>query len=226
MSPITEISGWPGMVRSFSTDDPPGPVALGAGGPGQRLGHRRRLHARGPQHGAGVVAGLLPGVVAHLQPAPVDVGDERAHVLLDPELLQDLGGPAGQLRPEARQRRAAAVEQQDPGVAPARCCGTRTRSVLVASSRICPASSTPVGPAPTRANVSQLRRSAGSAAVSAISNAPYTRRRIASASAIVFMPGAQRANSSMAEIGLPDPGGHDEVVVAVLEAARRRPAAR
>ena len=70
------------------------------------------------------------------------------------------------------------------------------RSVLVASSRICPASSTPVGPAPTSANVSQLRRSAGSAAVSAISNAPYTRRRMASASSSVFMPGAQPAYSS------------------------------
>ena len=33
-------------------------------------------------------------------------------------------------------------------------------------------------------------------AVSAISNAPNTRRRIVSASAIVFMPGASGANSS------------------------------
>ena len=70
------------------------------------------------------------------------------------------------------------------------------RSVLVASSRIWPASSTPVGPAPTRANVSQRRRWAGSSVVSAISNAPNTRRRMVSTSESVFMPGAIGANSS------------------------------
>lgn len=70
------------------------------------------------------------------------------------------------------------------------------RSVLVASSRIWPASSTPVGPAPTRANVSQRARSPASLAESAISKAPNTRRRIFRASASVFMPGAKTANSS------------------------------
>ena len=40
-----------------------------------------------------------------------------------------------------------------------------SRSVSVATSWIWPASSTPVGPAPTSANVSQRRRSAGSVAV-------------------------------------------------------------
>ena len=71
-----------------------------------------------------------------------------------------------------------------------------SRSVRVASSRIWPASSTPVGPAPTSAKVSQRRRSAGSVAVCAISKAPKTRRRITSASASVFIPGACGANSS------------------------------
>ena len=75
-------------------------------------------------------------------------------------------------------------------------CRYSSRSVLVATSRICPASSTPVGPAPTRAKVSQRWRSAGSVADSAISNAPNTRRRIFSASSIDFIPGANAAYSS------------------------------
>jgi len=75
-------------------------------------------------------------------------------------------------------------------------CRYSSRSVLVASSRICPASSTPVGPAPTRAKVSHRLRSAGSAADSAISNAPNTRRLMTRASSMVFMPGAYLANSS------------------------------
>ncbi|HMD95065.1 MAG TPA: hypothetical protein VKG80_20735 [Trebonia sp.] len=66
----------------------------------------------------------------------------------------------------------------------------------MATSRICPASSTPVGPAPTRAKVSQRLRSAGSTAVSAISNAPKTRRRMTRACSMVFMPGAHSAYSS------------------------------
>ena len=70
------------------------------------------------------------------------------------------------------------------------------RSVRVASSRICPASSTPVGPAPTRAKVSQRRASSWLVALSAISNAPNTRRRMVSASEIDSIPGANIANSS------------------------------
>ena len=75
-------------------------------------------------------------------------------------------------------------------------CRYSRRSVLVATSRICPASSTPVGPAPTRAKVSQRARSAGSPADSAISNAPKIRRRIFMASSMVFIPGAIGAYSS------------------------------
>jgi hypothetical protein len=66
----------------------------------------------------------------------------------------------------------------------------------VASSRICPASSTPVGPAPTSANVSQRRASSWLVELSAISNAPNTRCRIVSASAIDFIPGAYSPNWS------------------------------
>ena len=59
-----------------------------------------------------------------------------------------------------------------------------------ASSRTCPASSTPVGPAPTMTIVSYRCRSAGSVVASAISKAPKMRRRSSLASSMVFMPGA------------------------------------
>ena len=65
--------------------------------------------------------------------------------------------------------------------------------VFDASSRICPAISTPVGPAPTTANVRNRDRSSPSGASSASSNAPKIRARSSSASSMVFMPGAWRA---------------------------------
>ena len=63
--------------------DAAGPVLLGAGGGGDLVGERRRLDARGPQHGAGVVARLVTGRIAHDQAVPVHVGDQRVHVQLD-----------------------------------------------------------------------------------------------------------------------------------------------
>jgi hypothetical protein len=64
------------------------------------------------------------------------------------------------------------------------------------SSAICPASSTPVGPAPTTTNVNQAARCSTSDSSSAISNAPKIRPRSSSASSIVFMPGSCTANSA------------------------------
>ena len=58
-----------------------------------------------------------------------------------------------------------------------------------------PASSTSVGPAPTRAKLSQRCRLTGSVTLSAISNAPDTRRRIFMASSMVFIPGAKPPKS-------------------------------
>ena len=69
-------------------------------------------------------------------------------------------------------------------------------SARVAISRIWPASSTPVGPPPDTANVSQASRSGPAGSVSAISNAPNSRRRMVRASSRVFIPGAQAASSS------------------------------
>ena len=132
--------------------DAPGPVLLGAGGGGQGLGDGRGLHPGGPQHGAGVVAGLLAVVVADQHISLVDVGDDRAHVLLHAQLSRVLAafcdsfGPntaSGALPPSNSRTRASSGLM----------FRNSARSVLVATSLICPASSTPVGPAPTRAKV-------------------------------------------------------------------------
>ncbi len=74
-------------------------------------------------------------------------------------------------------------------------CRKFRRSERRDSSASCPASSTPVGPAPTTTNVSQRRRATGSLSCSAISKAPKILPLSSSAWSIVFIPGASTANS-------------------------------
>ncbi len=64
------------------------------------------------------------------------------------------------------------------------------------SSASCPAISTPVGPAPTIANVIQASRSGSVSAASASSNAPRIIERNRLASSTDFIPGASTAQSS------------------------------
>ena len=68
-------------------------------------------------------------------------------------------------------------------------------SVSRASSAIWPAISTPVGPAPTTANVSHFARFSGSGSISAASNAARIRRRTSSARSSDFTSGARSAHS-------------------------------
>ena len=70
-------------------------------------------------------------------------------------------------------------------------------STLCASSANWPASSTPVGPAPITTKVSHSARSFGSVAISAISYFDRMPSRMYLASSMVFMPGANSANSSL-----------------------------
>ena len=89
-------------------------------------------------------------------------------------------------------------------------------SARVAISRIWPASSTPVGPPPAMAKVSQPSRSGPGASVSAISKAANSRRRMLSASSRVFIPGAHFANSSWPKYDCRMPAAtHQHVVVEV-----------
>ncbi len=97
------------------------------------------------------------------------------------------------------------------------------RSVLVASSRIWPASSTPVGPAPTRANVSQRRRSAG-----IFGSLGHLERAEHPAADGQHVGDRLHARSEpgelvMPEIRLPHPGGDDQVVVPEFELAAPGP---
>jgi hypothetical protein len=115
MSPITRISGWPGMVRFLSTHRRPArscsaPVALATSAASAGC-----LDARGPQDGAHLVPGDGAVVVLDLDTLQVRFGDDRPHVHLDPQLHKVAGGHGGQLGAEHRQRGLAAVEQQDPG---------------------------------------------------------------------------------------------------------------
>ena len=73
------------------------------------------------------------------------------------------------------------------------------------SSAIWPAISTPVGPAPMTTKVSHAARRSASSSSSASSNAPKIRPRTSSASSIVFMPGAWRANSSRPKYDCAEP---------------------
>ena len=166
------------------------PVALAT-----TVGERWRRNPCRPRDGAHLMLVVVAACVLDLHAAQVGRGDDRAHVQLDTPLrrsraaMADGFGPneaSGALPPSNSRTRASSGLM----------CRYSSRSVLVATSRICPASSTPVGPAPTTAKVSQRRRSAGSVAHSATSNAPNTRRRIFSASSIDFIPGANAAYSS------------------------------
>ena len=132
----------------------------------------RRSRARSPPRSALIV----PSGPVTSSPSASTVGDDRAHVQLDAhpgQRLRRLGrelGPERRQRHGRRRRRAAPVASLgvDAG-------GTGRRSVSVASSRICPASSTPVGPAPTeREGQPTAALRAGRSRSAAISNAPKT----------------------------------------------------
>ena len=195
MSPATEISGWPGMVRSGCTMIRPArscwapvavAIAVASGGASTPAVHStvpascRVTPPSGPRTSSPVRSTLV--TIECMCCSTPSLRSARA-------ALADSTGPneaSGASPPSNSSTRAS--------------CGTirrnSARSVRVASSRICPASSTPVGPPPTSANVSQRRASSWLVALSAISNAPNTRRRIVSASAIDFIPGANSPNSS------------------------------
>ena len=86
-------------------------------------------------------------------------------------------------------------------------------SARVARVWICPAISTPVGPAPTIATVSHPARCFGSSLSSAISSA--CSRRAAQAKRIVegLHPGRVLGQFVVPEVRLPGSGGHDQAVV-------------
>ena len=167
-SPITEISGWPGIVRSGSTLMRPlrsvfAPVAWASDS----------ISATGctPAAQMTVLESIrllvTVGLVGHA--ALVDVRDARALANGHAELGQVVGDLLGEPRAEGGDHPLAGVEQDHPARR-SRFAGRRlSRRAVIAS---WPAISTPVGPPPTTTNVIHSARSAGSSVRSACSRAP------------------------------------------------------
>ena len=95
----------------------------------------------------------------------------------------------------------------------------KSRTLSWAISAICPAISTPVGPAPTTTNVSHARRRSASGSHSAASSAVRMRVRMSSAPSSDFSSGALRLPVVVAEVGVARSAGDDQAVV--LQRARR-----
>ena len=210
-----------GDGQVLADHDPPGPVLFRAGGLGHRSGQRRCLHARGPQHVAAHVPGHRAVVVLDLQAARVHVGDDRAHVQLDPELAQVPGGQGGQLRAEHRQRRAAAVEQQDPGV-------LRLDVPVLAAQRLgrdladLPGQFHAGRPGADQGEGEPAgpfgRVGGGLGHLERAEDPPPDLHRVLDG----LHPGRDRGVLVVPEVGLPDPGGQDEVVVAEVDLPAQR----
>ena len=118
---------------------------------------------------------------------------------------------------EGRQRFLPAVDEQHAHRRRDRTSGTRRAGSRDASSRICPAISTPVGPAPTTTIVSHSCFSARVGATSAISNAPKIRRFSSSASSMRLHARREDGELVVPEVRLAGAGGHDQAVVGHLE---------
>ena len=162
MSPTTNTSGWPGQRQVGLHRDPAGAVDLGAG----LLGERRPSGLACTPAAQTLVDGLDPAsaavLVLDVDAALVDVGDHRAELDLDADLSR-----AGFVRLRRACRRTAG---STCGAASSRmirawrvsiAAEVVASSVRCASSAICPAISTPVGPAPTTTNVSSRSISSG-----------------------------------------------------------------
>ena len=165
--------------------------------PWRAVGDRRRRDARGPQHGPDLVRRdsrrRVLGPRCPCRSTSVTI-DPRCSST--PRLVSAAAAIGGQLRAERRERRVAAVEQHAPWPRSDRYGGTDcSASTWPAHGSARPARHRSGRRRPARTRATAGARS-GSVADWAISNAPKIRRRISSASARVFIPGAKAANSS------------------------------
>src|SRR5450755_754644 len=152
----------------------------------------------------------------------VDMSDDRAHMLLDAERLKGLVGLLRQFRAEDGQRRAAAVEEQHPGV-------LRLDTPELGAQGL--GGNLPDLPGELyagRARADEGEREPGAAFLRGGRSLGHFERAVNPA------PDRKRVGDRlhargpagelvMAKIGLPDSGGHDEVVVAVLKAIAADP---
>ena len=152
-------------------------------------GHERRGGDAGRPHDR---SGIEPLGAKH-HTVRVDVRDGHAFPDLDAEPRQRRPRGGLELLRE-RGQNPARLHEDNPCVR--RVNGPEFVAQRLARSRPAPASSTPVGPPPTRTKVSSSRRRAGSVSRSARSNAIKMRRLIVMASSSVLSPGAYCSHSS------------------------------
>ena len=188
-----------GMVRQRAVRqyaDPAGPVAGRPAGLGEQARQRRRrtpaaqifVRARDPVLG--------PVVRGDVDTEGVDAGDDRHRSGSSRRAARARSPPCGRAGRRTPPGSPGHRRPARPWPRPGRCRRKLPFSPRRESSAIWPAISTPVAPPPTTTKVSHARRASGSSSFSAISKAPKIRPRSSSASSIVFMPGANRANSS------------------------------
>ena len=165
-SPTTNTSGWPGIVRSFSTSTRP---ARSSGTPSV-LPKRRRGDARGPDDRAG-----LDPLVAQPHRLVLDARDGVFSRTSTPSFSSDFRAARPQPLGKRREDRRPRLDEHDARFRGVESTGTRPTASGARSRRCAPAISTPVGPPPTMTNVSMRRRTTGSASRSATSYASSIR---------------------------------------------------
>ena len=225
MSPTTNTSGCPGSVRSgsaamrpaWSTSAPVAAASCAASG-----------DACTPAAHTTVCAAMCSRAVARLDvdAGRVDVGDPRAHHELDAEAAElarrRFAKDGGRRSPAVpcRRRRAARAPSAGSNVR------NSPRRLRDASSRICPAISTPVGPAPTTTIVSHSCFSAaGRRDLGHLERAEDPALQL---ERVVDRLHARREHRELVvpEVRLTGARGDDQAVVGHVEAARRGPGAR
>ena len=196
MSPSTKISGWPGSVRSLPTTTRPerstsAPVASASSFPSS-LACTPAAHTL---HWEAMVS-AVPSFCLRVTPSastPVTKAFMRSST---PSFSRDLRALAPSFSPKGGSGADAPSTRTTRALVGSMLRNSPLR-VLEASSRICPAISTPVGPAPTTTKVRRRSTTAGSVACSACSKAPKMRALSSRASSMVFMPGANTAKWSL-----------------------------
>ncbi len=176
---MTKISGWPGIERSGSTTTRP---ARSSGTPSERASGDASDAGR-PEDGPGG-----DPVAAHDDAVGRRCRSRRRPSRTSTPSARAPPGPSARAPRERPGGCAARPRRGRCGRRAGRSTGSRTPSTCREISAIAPASSTPVGPPPTRTKVSSARRRPGSVSRSAFSKARRMRRRISSASSSVFEP--------------------------------------
>jgi len=215
-----------GIADGRKYRDGPAPCRVGqdfqaasAGRPAPRaFGGRRCAHAGGPDQGPGLQALTSVDDASALHSVTA-----LSQYDFDADTFQRALRVGREIVGKARQH-AGPCRRSGDDAAPSGCryCGSSGGSVSCASSAMVPASSTPVGPAPTMTKVRSAARRSGSLSRSARSErhqdaAPQRGWRPSS----VFRPGAKRLPFVMAKVGVTCAGSENEGVirqrVAVIE---------